>query len=246
MNRLLAVLTASCALILTGCDREDAALARSTAQEEIASVEFNPKSGLLVPPATAAFINVKTEDVGEASITSELELSGQVYRPASAGHDKTLASITLKQDVAERIQHVGTGHIAGTSQAFRVLRLEQSITSADDREMLISIDDLKQTLSSGAFITARFTIGSTNPVIVVPRQALLQTTEGDFVYAVNGQRFVLTPVKLGGANEKQVEVTDGLYAGDKIVVHPVMTLWMTQLHNVNGGDACCIVSKPKE
>ena len=128
----------------------------------------------------------------------------------------------------------------------RILRMEQSTTSADDRELLISIDDPNRTLSSGKFITVRFTIGSANPVTVVPREALLQTTGGDFVYAVNGQRFVLTKVKLGATSEKQVEIVDGLYAGDKIVVHPVMTLWMTQLHYVNGGDACCIVSKPKE
>ena len=246
MNRLLVVLGSSCALVLAGCDKEDAALARSTATEELTSVEFNPKSGLLIPPATASFIDVKTEDVGEALISGEIELSGQVYRSSSASHDKTLASITLKQDVAERIKQAGTGHLAGTGQDVRILRMEQSTTSADDRELLISIDDPNQTLSSGEFITARFTIGSANPVTVVPREALLQTTGGDFVYAVNGQRFVLTKVKLGATSEKQVEIVDGLYAGDKIVVHPVMTLWMTQLHYVNGGDACCIVSKPKE
>jgi len=246
MNRLFVVLGSSCVLILAGCDKEDAALAQSTSPEEIISVEFNPKSGLLIPPATAAFIDVKTEEVGEASLVSELEFSGQVYRSASASRDKTLASITLKRDTAERIQQVTTGHLAGTGQMFRVLRMEQSITSTDDSELLISIDDPKQTLSAGSFITARFIIGSTNPVTVVPRQALLQTTEGDFVYAVNGQRFVLTKVKLGATSEKQVEIVDGLYTGDKIVVHPVMTLWMTQLHNVNGGDACCIVAKPKE
>ena len=176
MNRLLVVLGSSCALVLAGCDKEDAALARSTATEELTSVEFNPKSGLLIPPATASFIDVKTEDVGEALISGEIELSGQVYRSSSASHDKTLASITLKQDVAERIKQAGTGHLAGTGQTFRVLRMEQSITSADDRELLISIDDPNRTLSSGEFITARFTIGSANPVTVVPREALLQTT----------------------------------------------------------------------
>lgn len=246
MNRLLFILTVSCALILTGCDNEDAALAPSSSGEEIVSVEFDPKSGLLVPPATAAFIDVKTEEVGEASLVSELEFSGQVYRSASTSHDKALASMTLKQDVAERLQQVRTGRLAGTGHGVRVLRMEQSITSADDRDLLIAIDDPDRTLSSGGFITARFAIGSTNPVPIVPRQALLQTTEGDFVYAVNGQRFVLTKVKLGAANERQVEILDGLYAGDKIVVHPVMTLWMTQLHSVNGGDACCIIAKPKE
>ena len=246
MNRLLAILGSSCVLVLTGCDKEDAALARSTAQEEIVSVEFNPKSGLLVSPATASFLDLKTEDVSETLVSSDYVLSAQVYRPASASHAEALASITLKRDAAERIQQVGTGHLAGPGQTFRVLRMEQSITSADDREVLISIDDPNRTLSSGEFITARFAVGSANPVTVVPREALLQTTEGDFVYAVNGQRFVLTKVKLGATSEKQVEIVDGLYAGDKIVVHPVMTLWMTQLHYVNGGDACCIVSKSKE
>lgn len=246
MNRLLVILTVSCALILTGCDNEDAALAPSSSGEEIVSVEFDPKSGLLVSPATAAFIDVKTEDVGEALLASELDLSGRVYRSASASHTEALASITLKRDAAERIQQVATGQLAGTALTFRVLRMEQSTTSDDDRELLIAIGDPKWTLSSGEFITARFAIGSTNPVTIVPRQALLQTTEGDFVYTVNGQRFVLTKVKLGAANERQVEILDGLYAGDKIVVHPVMTLWMTQLHSVNGGDACCIIAKPKE
>ena len=246
MNKLIVLLTVSCALILTGCENEDAALAQSTSKEDLVSVEFNPKSGLLIPPATAAFIDVKTEDVGEASLASELELSGQVYRSASDSHTEALASVTLKRDAAERIQQVATGHLAGTGLVLRVLRMEQSTTSDDDRELLIAIDDPNRTLSSGEFITARFAIGSTHPVTIVPRQALLQTTEGDFVYTVNGQRFVLTKVKLGTANERQVEILEGLYAGDKVVVHPVMTLWMTELHSVNGGDACCLVAKPKE
>ena len=53
-------------------------------------------------------------------------------------------------------------------------------------------------------------------------------------------------VSVKGTEISRQEILDGLYAGDKIVVHPVLTLWMTQLHNVNGGDACCAVSKPKE
>jgi len=44
-------------------------------------------------------------------------------------------------------------------------------------------------------------------------------------------------VKLGLTDGEFTEVTDGLFAGDKVVVHPVMTLWMTELHNFNGGDA---------
>ena len=246
MNRLFIILLSSCALLLAGCENDDGVTAHSTSEEEIATVEYNPKSGLLIAPTTASFLDLKTEDVGEASLATELELSGQVYRSASADHTEALASITLRRDDADRIAQVTTGRLDGTGQPFRVVRMEPSFTSDDDRELLISIVDPNRALTSGEFITARFNIGSTNPVTVVPRQALLQTTEGDFVFAVNGQRFVLTKVRPGAANERQVEILDGLYAGDKIVVHPVMTLWMTQLHYVNGGDACCIVAKPKE
>ena len=46
------------------------------------------------------------------------------------------------------------------------------------------------------------------------------------------------PVKLGVVNHEFAEVTDGLYAGDQIVVQPVMTLWMAELQSLRGGKAC--------
>ena len=41
-----------------------------------------------------------------------------------------------------------------------------------------------------------------------------------------------------------VEITDGLYAGDQVVAQPVMSLWLTELASVKGGQACC-VAPPK-
>lgn len=35
-----------------------------------------------------------------------------------------------------------------------------------------------------------------------------------------------------------LQVTDGLYAGDQIVVQPVMTLWMAELQSLRGGKVC--------
>ena len=61
-----------------------------------------------------------------------------------------------------------------------------------------------------------------------------------FVYTVNGEHFIRTPVKVGLANADRVEITDGLYAGDQVVWQPVMALWMTELAAVKGGQACCV------
>ena len=72
----------------------------------------------------------------------------------------------------------------------------------------------------------------------LPRAALLQTAEGNFVYTVSGERFVRAAVKVGVLNDEFVEITDGLYAGDQVAAQPVMTLWLAELQSLRGGKAC--------
>ena len=240
MNRLIPILASTAVLMLAGCNREDAAAARSTAAEELVCVEYNPKTGLLVSPATSAFIGLKTDDVGEAPVASVLELSGQVYQAASPGNATALASITLNRETAGRLQQLGSGRLAQTENKVRVLQIESAQTGdTNECEMLVSIDDPERTLRPGQFVTPQFAISSTNAVTVVPRQALLQTTEGNFVYAVNGQRYVLTKVTLGGVNQEHAEIVDGLYAGDRIVTRPVAKLRLAELQVIRGGKSCC-------
>ncbi len=45
-------------------------------------------------------------------------------------------------------------------------------------------------------------------------------------------------VKLGAVNGEFAEVADGLYAGDQVVVKPVMTLWLSEIQALRGGKAC--------
>jgi multidrug efflux pump subunit AcrA (membrane-fusion protein) len=77
-------------------------------------------------------------------------------------------------------------------------------------------------------------------VVTIPRAALLGCSEGHFVYTVSGEHLVRTGVKVGASNAEFVEIADGLYAGDRVVLQPVMSLWMTELAAVKGGQACCI------
>ena len=81
-------------------------------------------------------------------------------------------------------------------------------------------------------------VGFDRTVVSVPHSALLRTIEGDFVYTVSGERFVRTAVRLGVVNHAFAEVTDGLLDGDRIVVHPVTTLWLAELQSIRGGKAC--------
>jgi hypothetical protein len=77
-------------------------------------------------------------------------------------------------------------------------------------------------------------------VVTIPSAAVLGCSEGQFVYAVSGEHLVRTAVKVGASNSDLIEITEGLYAGDQVVLEPVLSLWMTELAAVKGGQACCI------
>ncbi len=82
------------------------------------------------------------------------------------------------------------------------------------------------------------TIGSATSVAAIPAEALLRTVKGDFVYVANGEWFLRTQVKLGAADRGWLEVSEGLYEGDRIVVGGTKALWLAEVQAVNGGVGC--------
>ncbi len=74
-----------------------------------------------------------------------------------------------------------------------------------------------------------------SPVLAVPRSALLDAATGTFVYVVNGEHYLRTSVKTEARSADFVEITDGLYAGDVVVVAPVEQLWLAELRLTKGG-----------
>lgn len=72
----------------------------------------------------------------------------------------------------------------------------------------------------------------------IPSSALLRTVKGDFVYVVNGEWFLRTPVKINAGDGSHFAVAEGLYEGDKIVVRGTRALWLAELQAVNGGVGC--------
>ena len=75
-------------------------------------------------------------------------------------------------------------------------------------------------------------------VTVIPKDALLRTVRGDFVYVVNGNAFLRAPVVSGVADGADVQIEDGLYEGDRVVVRGVRVLALTEVQALNGGVGC--------
>lgn len=246
------------ALVMTGCRHEkveshahESGEAEEAHQVE-AGVTYSAKKGLLVPPATAKFIGLQLADVEERKIATSFQFSAQVYRAASAAQFASVQPVAMPAALASG--NVSPADAAGLSEGQtvsvrtgadsvalpgRIVSVKRDIEQASGQvEVLLTIADAPQPLANGAFLSVTVLLGGEKNVASVPHAALLRTTEGDFVYTVSGEHFMRARVKLGSINPEFAEVTDGLYAGDQVVVQPVMTLWLAELQSIRGGKSC--------
>ncbi len=104
-----------------------------------------------------------------------------------------------------------------------------------ESEIIVGVTNATEKLKPGEFLPAVITLPRENVVAVIPRSALLGTSEGTFVYAVNGDAFFRTAVKVGAEADGLVEITDGLFAGDAVVTRPVETFYLIELRATKGG-----------
>ena len=74
--------------------------------------------------------------------------------------------------------------------------------------------------------------------ILLPIDALLRTARGDFVYVGNGDWLLRTPVTVGLVDGATVQIVDGLYEGDTVVVQGVRALALAEMQALNGGVGC--------
>ncbi len=239
-------------IALAGCGRSSP---RHQAREEHApadhGVTFSAKHGVHVPAETATFLGLELAEIEERIVRSEFHFSAQIYRAAAEARlasVQPMAAATAfasgdvspgEARVLQRRQPVTVQLDRGASLPGRVAELHpRTDKSVGHFDVTIAIDDQDAQLAAGTFVTVKAPVGSDKPIASVPRSALLQTAEGKFVYTESGEYFVRTSVKTGVVNDRFAEIIDGLYAGDKVVVTPVMTLWMAELQSIRRGKAC--------
>lgn len=236
------------AAMLVGCVEKDGVTLNSSEAQHAPDVgiSYSVKDGLLISAETAKFIGLETTEVSERPIATTREISGRVFRVATTNEPHALASALISANDATLLRPGLASVQMPFSPVAKVLRLDSSSAGQSGMvEAILQLSYPERTLTDGALVTARFAVGETNSVIVIPNVALFHTTSGDFVYLQNGAHFARATVKPGRTDGEFTEIMEGLFTGDKVVTRPVMTLWMTELHNVNGGDACCIKQEAK-
>jgi len=229
------------ALLLAACGRK----ATDTTVAENAVVlgpQFSAKKGLLLPDDTRRSLGVKVVEVTEQKVPTTIEVQLRVYQ---AGDNARLASGTVTQEQAKLLKAGQSLQVRGgddKSISGKVTGLNDQLQKATGMiEVLAEVPNASNGPAVGTFLQASIALDSNESVVSIPRAALLQCSDGYCVYTVSGEHFVRTSVKAGASSADLVEIKDGLYAGDQVVLQPVMSLWLTELAAVKGGQACCVV-----
>ncbi len=205
-------------LVLAGCGRSEptgASVAANAESREGAPASFKAGRGLQLPPETVKAMGIRTAEAEQHELSQERQVMAQVFESKPA----VLASAVMSASEAERLESTHT-------DGAKLVRVDRSAEKATHQVELIF--ELNGPHSVGEFV--RLTLKApTGSVLTVPRSALLDSARGTFVYVSNGGAFLRTAVKTGAIDADRVEISDGLYAGDVVVIAAVEKLWVTEL-----------------
>jgi multidrug efflux pump subunit AcrA (membrane-fusion protein) len=219
-------------VLLAGCGRNesDAEAGHAHSEQaddgepgERAGVSFVAGRGLQLSPGIVKALDLKTAEVSIRTLSFGLSLTAQVF----ATKPRVLANVRLPVDQADALQKT-------VWKGPALLRVDRSTANATHLVDLVFAFDTDSAHAVGDFIPLLLE-GEPMTVLAVPRSAILDSPTGTFVYAVNGDAYLRTPVKTGGRSADFIEITDGLHVGEVVVVSPVEHLWLAELRITKGG-----------
>jgi len=121
-----------------------------------------------------------------------------------------------------RIRH---GAFQRTAFPGEVVRLAPSVDpTTRSFRVEVEIDNAEERLRPGMFVEVTILVERREGVTVVPRDAVTERGGERVLFVLDGQRVSRRPVSLGLGDDQQVEVTDGIGAGERVVVRGLETL----------------------
>ncbi len=192
-------------------------------EEEKAGVAFKEGRGLTLSPEIIKALGLTTVEAADRPLSAIVNIVAQVF--ATKPH--VLATASMSKEAGERLEKKSfTGA--------KITRIDRAATSATRLVDVVFALERTPLPELGDFVSLAMASEPTN-VLAVPRTAILDGATGTFVYVLNGEFYLRTAVKLGARSADYVEITDGLYSGDMVVVSPVDQLWLSELRLTKGG-----------
>ena len=167
--------------------------------------------------------------------------SAPLFSIVRNGSLELAAAVPARQAGSVRVGQVV--HFVADARSFdgRVARVSPTVDPATRAvTVYIQIPNPGGTLRGGTSATGRVVSRLLTGVLTVPTSALRQGPEDGkpFVYRIDGKTINVAPVHLGAVDERQgvAQVTDGLQAGDRVIVGNVGTLGRGMQAIIAGGE----------
>jgi hypothetical protein len=184
-------------------------------------VKFKEGQGLQLADETSAALGVKSAEVEERSVTHAYEITASVFDAGPPARASSLVPVEIADDLEK--------HPPAEAKLVGIRRdLSSALTQI---EIVLEVPG-SPAVGSTISLTLR---GPASDGIAVPRAAVLRSATGTFVYVANGAYLLRTPVQAGASDGEYIEILDGLYAGDVVVIAAVEQLWLTELRLTKGG-----------
>ena len=190
---------------------------------ETGGVAFKEGRGLKLSPEIIKALGLTTIEATERPLASVANVTAQVF----ATKPKVLATASMTQEEAARLERQA---LTGA----KIERIDRTALAATKTVEVIFVLERNPPPEAGDHITISVAAEPQN-ALAIPRRAVLDGATGTFVYVVNGEFYLRTAVKLGARSADDVEITDGLYSGDSVIVSAVDQLWLAELRLTKGG-----------
>ena len=148
----------------------------------------------------------------------------QVASNANIAEIKVLDQFKIHTQLSEYyIDRITTGLPATVNyQGKRYpLKITKVVPEVKDRMFdvdLVFTGEMPENVRVGKSFRVQIELGQPEDALVMPRGNFYQATGGQWIYKVNGDKAVRVPLTIGRQNPQQYEVTEGLQAGDLVIV----------------------------
>jgi HlyD family secretion protein len=113
---------------------------------------------------------------------------------------------------------LGSFERGGEKYEITVAKVFPEVRGGQFRTWLTFTNSRPDNIRTGQTYYINLQLGQPAQGIIIPRGAFYQTTGGNWIYVLEGDKAVRRPVKIGRQNPQHYEVLEGLKAGEKVIV----------------------------
>lgn len=149
----------------------------------------------------------------------------QVTSNSNIAEIKVLDEFKIHAQLSEYyIDRITTGLPAMVNYQGKRYPLKITKVVPEVKERMFDIDlvftgEMPENVRVGKSFRVQIELGQPEDAIIIPRGNFYQSTGGQWIYKVNGDKAVRTSLTIGRQNPQHYEISQGLQPGDKVIVN---------------------------